>query len=132
LSDRLLGSRKEVANFLNSADALILPLKDYGGPYLGIPSKLYEYQALGKPIICCAQGEPAKYISHSSSGIVVEPENSERLAEAVSYLIDNPGKGREMGINGREYVEREVTIMAIGQKAKALFEQLIEEKCSVN
>jgi glycosyltransferase involved in cell wall biosynthesis len=132
LSDKLLGSRKEVANFLNSADALILPLKDYGGPYPGIPSKLYEYQALGKPIICCAQGEPAKYISQSNSGIVVEPENSEKLAEAVSYLIDNIGRGREMGINGRKYIEREVTIMAIGQKAKALFERLIEEKYPLN
>ncbi len=55
LSDKLLGSRKEVADLLSEADALILPLKDYGHPYLGIPSKLYEYQSLGKPIICCAR-----------------------------------------------------------------------------
>jgi glycosyltransferase involved in cell wall biosynthesis len=128
LSDKLLGSRREVANLLSSADALILPLKDYGGPYPGIPSKLYEYQALGRPIICCAEGEPAKYISESNSGLVVEPENSKLLAEAVSYLIANPKKSREMGINGRNYVEREVTITAIGQKAKQLFEQLTEEQ----
>lgn len=71
LSGKLLGSRKEVADLLSEADALILPLKDYRRPYLGIPSKLYEYQALGKPIICCAKGEPAKYIENSKSGIVV-------------------------------------------------------------
>jgi glycosyltransferase involved in cell wall biosynthesis len=128
LSDKLLGSRNEVANLLSSADALILPLKDYGGPYPGIPSKLYEYQALGRPIICCAEGEPAKYISESNSGLVVEPENSKLLAEAVSFLIANPKKSREMGINGRNYVEREVTIKAIGQKAKVLFAQLTEDQ----
>jgi glycosyltransferase involved in cell wall biosynthesis len=128
LSDKLLGSRREVANLLSSADALILPLKDYGGPYPGIPSKLYEYQALGRPIICCAEGEPAKYISESNSGLVVEPENSKLLAEAVSYLIANPKKSREMGINGRNYIDREVTITAIGQKAKAIFAQLIKEQ----
>ena len=125
LSDKMLGSRREVANLLSSADALILPLKDYGGPYPGIPSKLYEYQALGRPFICCAEGEPAKYISESNSGLVVEPENSKLLAEAISFLIANPERSREMGVNGRNYVEREVTITAIGQKAKLLFSQLI-------
>jgi colanic acid biosynthesis glycosyl transferase WcaI len=128
LSDRMLGSRKEVADLLSSADALILPLKDYGEPYPGIPSKLYEYQALGRPIICCAEGEPAKYISESNSGLVVEPGNPKLLAEAIFYLIANPKKSREMGINGRNYVEREVTITAIGQKAKQLFTQLMEEQ----
>ena len=125
LSDKMFNSRREVANLLSSADALILPLKDYGGPYPGIPSKLYEYQALGRPIICCAEGEPAKYISESNSGLVVEPENSKLLAEAISFLIANPERSREMGVNGRNYVEREVTITAIGHKAKLLFSQLI-------
>jgi glycosyltransferase involved in cell wall biosynthesis len=83
---------------------------------------------LGRPINCCAEGEPAKYISESHSGLVVEPENSKLLAEAVSYLIANPKKSLEMGVNGRNYVEREVTITAIGQKAKALFAQLMEEQ----
>jgi glycosyltransferase involved in cell wall biosynthesis len=126
LSDKMLGSRKEVANLLSSADALILPLKNYGGSYPGIPSKLYEYQALGRPIICCAEGEPARYISESNSGLVVEPENSKLLAAAVSFLIANPEKSREMGVNGRNYVEREGTITAIGQKAKVLFDHLIK------
>jgi len=45
--DRIL-SRDEVAKLLSEADALILPLRDFGRPYLGISSKLYEYQAIGK------------------------------------------------------------------------------------
>jgi colanic acid biosynthesis glycosyl transferase WcaI len=128
LSDKLLGSRSEVADLLSSADALILPLKDYGEPYPGIPSKLYEYQALGRPIICCAEGEPAKYISESKSGIVVKPEKSKLLAEAVSFLIANPKESRQMGVNGKNYVAREGTVTAIGQKTKVLFAQLTEEK----
>jgi glycosyltransferase involved in cell wall biosynthesis len=131
LSDKLLDSRKEVASFLNEADALILPLKDYGDPYPGIPSKLYEYQAVGKPIICCAQGEPAKYISKSNSGIVVKPEDSEALAEAVSYLVANPEVAHLMGRNGRKYIEQEVTIVALGAKVKALFVKLKEDNGAI-
>jgi glycosyltransferase involved in cell wall biosynthesis len=124
LSDKLLGSRKEVGSFLNEGDALILPLKDYGGPYPGIPSKLYEYQAVGKPIICCAEGEPAKYIEQSNSGIVVKPQDSEALVRAVLYLIRNVEIARVMGENGRKYVERELTLIAIGSKMKKLLTKL--------
>jgi colanic acid biosynthesis glycosyl transferase WcaI len=124
VSDKLLSSRKEVACLLNGADALILPLKDYGAPYPGIPSKLYEYQAVGKPIICCAEGEPAKYIRSSNSGIVVKPESSQELAQAVTYLFANLKIARQMGENGRRFVEREVDIAVIGAKAKALFAKL--------
>jgi colanic acid biosynthesis glycosyl transferase WcaI len=49
LSDRILKDRKEVAELLNAADILILPMKDFGKPYLGIAMKIYEYQAVGKP-----------------------------------------------------------------------------------
>jgi len=67
-------SRDEVAELLTQADVLLLPLRDFGRPYLGISSKLYEYQAVGKPIICCAEGEPTRYVKEIISGIVVKPE----------------------------------------------------------
>jgi glycosyltransferase involved in cell wall biosynthesis len=132
LSDKLLGSRKEVASFLNKANALILPLKDYGAPYPGIPSKLYEYQAVGKPIICCAEGEPAKYISKSNSGIVVKPEDAKALSEALVFLVANPEIAFTMGKNGRKHIEREVTVTAIGAKVKALFVELTEDKLAID
>jgi len=124
LSDRIYSSRKEVACLLNEADALILPLKDYGAPYPGIPSKLYEYQAVGKPIICCAEGEPAKYIRSSGSGVVVKPGCPLELAQTVAFLFENTEIARRMGENGRRLIEREIDITAIGVKTKALFTKL--------
>jgi glycosyltransferase involved in cell wall biosynthesis len=123
LSDKLLGSRKEVADLLSEADALILPLKDYGRPYLGIPSKLYEYQALGKPIICCAKGEPAKYIANSNSGVVVTPGNSFELAQAILSLSHDPSKAKHLGASGRLFVEENSSLEKIGLRMKSLFEK---------
>jgi len=74
--------REELANFLNEADVLLLPLRDFGRPYLGISSKLYEYQAVGKPIICCAVGQPAAYVKETRSGIVVRPGDYKCLSES--------------------------------------------------
>ena len=59
--DKLL-SREAVGEFLSHADALILPLVNFKTPYRGMSSKLYEYQAVGKPIICCSKGIPEVYV----------------------------------------------------------------------
>jgi colanic acid biosynthesis glycosyl transferase WcaI len=123
LSDRILNDRKEVVELLNAADVLILPMKDFGHPYLGIATKIYEYQAVGKPIICCGEGQPAILIRETGSGIVVKPGDHEALAKAVLYLKENPLIAMKMGESGRHYVERNLSIDKIGYEMMTIFEK---------
>jgi glycosyltransferase involved in cell wall biosynthesis len=113
--DKIL-SRDEVAKLLSEADALILPLRNFGRPYLGISSKLYEYQAVGKPIICCADGQPAEYVNETKSGVVVNPGDYSALANAVLYLKDNPEVAEKLGVSGRNYAVENLSIKSIGQE----------------
>jgi len=117
-------SREEVAKSLNEADALLLPLKDFKRPYLGISSKLYEYQAVGKPIICCAEGQPTEYIGITNSGVIIKPGNHKSLTEAITKLKMNSKLMKVLGENGRKTVEKEVSIEAIGLKIMEIFEKL--------
>jgi len=107
-------SRNEVAKLLYKADALILPLRDFGTPYPGLSSKLYEYQAAGKPIICCAIGQPAEYIKETKSGIVVKPGDYVSLAKMVLYLKENRDIAEKIGLCGRLYAEKNLSIERIG------------------
>jgi colanic acid biosynthesis glycosyl transferase WcaI len=118
--DKLL-SREEVAELLNKADVLIQPLGDYGKPHMGVSTKLYEYQAVGKPIICCSAGQPAKYVEETNSGIVVKPGDYEALAKAVLYLKNNSDVARKLGDSGRRYVEDNLSIEKIGEKMMTVF-----------
>jgi glycosyltransferase involved in cell wall biosynthesis len=127
LIDKLL-SREDVSKFLSQADVLILPLADFKTPYRGMSSKLYEYQAVGKPIICCSKGEPPRYVKETNSGLVVDPGDSEGLARAVLNLKEDPVLARVMGENGRKYVEKEASITAIGVKLKDIFQKLQVEE----
>jgi len=121
-------NREDVAKLLGQADALILPLMDLKKPYRGISSKLYEYQAVGKPIICCCRGLPGDYIKTTRSGLVVNPGEYSVLAKAVLELKSNADSAREMGENGRKYVESEASIEAVGLKIKKIFERITEAK----
>jgi colanic acid biosynthesis glycosyl transferase WcaI len=121
--DKLL-RRDEVAKLLGQADALILPLADFKKPYRGLSSKLYEYQAAGKPVICCSRGVPEYYIKETRSGIVIHPGDHIALANAVFELKANMDLGRMLGRNGREYVVSQVSIEAVGMSMKETLENL--------
>jgi colanic acid biosynthesis glycosyl transferase WcaI len=123
LVDRLL-SRVDVAELLNQADVLVLPLVEYNMPYRGMSSKLYEYQAVGKPIICCSRGLPSVYVKETHSGLVVYPGDYEALAKAVISLKEDSKLARMMGENGRKYVETKASIEAIGSKMKEIFDAM--------
>ena len=127
--DRIL-SRDEVAKLLGQADALLLPLRDFGRPYLGISSKLYEYQAVGKPIICCGEGQPAEYVKETGSGVLVKPGDFEALAKSILYLKENRDVTDKMGASGRRYVEKNLTIEKIGLRMREIFETLIDRRVS--
>jgi glycosyltransferase involved in cell wall biosynthesis len=124
ISEKLFVSKKEVAAFLNEADALILPMRSYDRPYQGIPSKLYEYQAAGKPIICCSEGEPVRFIQTSNSGVAVKPGDSKALAEAVQSLYEDQKTVKALGEAGRKFVEENFSLERIGAKLVALFNDL--------
>jgi colanic acid biosynthesis glycosyl transferase WcaI len=73
-----------------------------------MPSKLLTYMAAGRPIVASinAECESALRIRDAGCGIIVPPENPAALAQAVQQLRENPDLTRQMGANGRQYVER--------------------------
>jgi glycosyltransferase involved in cell wall biosynthesis len=123
-------SRTEVGELLGKADVLILPLSKFyksGKPYRGMSSKLYEYQAVGKPIICCSKGVSSTYVKESHSGLVVDPGDSEALANGILKLKHDPTLASGMGKNGRRYVENEASIEVVGSNLL----QIMQKECEV-
>jgi colanic acid biosynthesis glycosyl transferase WcaI len=121
-------SRDKVAEILADADALLLPLNGIGSIELGISSKLYEYQAAGKPIICCSSGQPGDYIVNTNSGLVVKPGDNSGLADAILKLKNDYSLSISLGKNGRKFVELNVSIKSIGFTIKNLFERFCSSK----
>jgi colanic acid biosynthesis glycosyl transferase WcaI len=82
--------------------ASLLPLPVHEGAR---PSKVFPVLASGKPLIYVGKGEGARLIREANAGIVVPPENPEALAKAVENLVMNPEFAKELGGNGRRFVE---------------------------
>jgi len=116
-------SREEVARILGEADALLLPLNGVGSIEMGISSKLYEYQAAGKPIICCSGGQPGCYVSETKSGLVVKPGDYQTLAKSILCLMENRAFAEKLGRSGRRYVKNNLSIAHIGMRMRKVLEK---------
>jgi glycosyltransferase involved in cell wall biosynthesis len=69
-----------------------------------LPSKIFEYLGMERPIAITVGGEARRVAEESGAGEYVPPGNVEELAGAVRRLAADPGRLREMGKRGREFV----------------------------
>ena len=112
---------KELKTILNSADVFVLPMKSLDAPEQGLPTKILEYQACGKPIICCSRGEAARYVSLTESGLVIDPGDPQALTSAILRLHKDRKLLRELGRNGWKHVSQNLTVKKIGERMNDAF-----------
>ena len=121
-------SRDELVALLGSADVFVLPMAGMSFVDLGLPTKVFEYQAYGKPIICVSGGEPARYVESTKSGLIVKPKDVGGFAETVIKLYKDRLAGAELGVNGREYVSAHLTLERIGERMYTILVSFASKK----
>lgn len=98
----------EIPSILFDADFLILtPPKDYITG--GFPTKLGEYLATGKPVICTTVSEIPSYLNEHNA-ILVEPNNHNMLVDSLKKVLNNPDAYITIGENGKTVAEKNFTM----------------------
>jgi len=89
--------------YLNAADVLLsphVPMPD-GQPFIGSPTKLFEYMAMGKAIIASRLDQLEKVLRHNETALLVEPGNAEELGAAILLAASNPELRDRLGRRAR-------------------------------
>jgi glycosyltransferase involved in cell wall biosynthesis len=107
---------EKLSVLLRSADVFVLPMAFASFVDEGLPTKVFEYQAYCKPVICVSGGEPAKYVEETRSGLVVKPKDADGFADAVVRLYNDRKLASELGWNGWRYVSANLTRERIGER----------------
>jgi len=98
----LVGKRPfhQVPEFLSIAGLVVLPQRNTKFSHAQVPAKVFDAMAMAKPIIATNVSDLPEILD--GCGWIVEPENPEKLAEAIRYVFDHPKEAKEMGWKARE------------------------------
>lgn len=84
--------------------AVLLPEPRYLEAY---PTKLFEYLALGLPVIASDFPLYRAIVERTGGGLCVDPLDQDALVAATRRCVSNPEELRAMGERGRQAVERD-------------------------
>lgn len=98
-----------LAGLYAACDVFALPCgQDEGGQVEGFGLVFCEAQAHGKPVVAGRSGGVADAVRNRETGLLVDPGNVDALADALSRLLNDEARAREMGEAGRRRVEEEL------------------------
>jgi glycosyltransferase involved in cell wall biosynthesis len=69
----------------------------------GMP--VVEAMASGLPVVACAVGGIPEVVAHGETGLLVPPDDPNRLAAAILELLGDPERARRLGARGRHTAE---------------------------
>lgn len=97
-------SKDRVPGFYAACDIGVVVLRDTDLFREVLPSKLFEYLAMERPVVLGVAGEAKELVDKANAGRHIKPESAEELAQQVQWFMDNPAERASMGKSGRDYV----------------------------
>lgn len=109
--------RETMALTLKKSDILFCGLMERKAFKYGISkNKFYDYMAAEKPIIF-ASSVRGSLIDDAKAGVTIKPGNPQNLANNIRKIYENIDTiGKQYGLNGREYVEKNHTNKRIAEQ----------------
>jgi len=92
-----------------------------------LPNKLFEYMAIGIPVIASNFPLWKEIVEGNNCGITVDPLDPKAIAQAVEHLLTHPDEACRMGENGRQAVEEKYNWEREGEKLLKLYEGLLSQ-----
>lgn len=117
--------RDRIPDFIAASDACLVLLKKTDIFKTVIPTKMLEFMSCARPVILGVHGQAQTILEEADAGVVIEPENSRELANAIRLLMNHPEKCRVFGNNGREYILGKFSRRRTAEKYIRELEQLV-------
>ncbi len=115
------GGVDDVRPYLNAMDvACLVP-----GENEGFSNSVLEKMATGLPLVVTDIGGNSEAVVNGYNGIVIPPNDSRALAEAIVDLYNHPEKRKAMGANSRKRVEELFSIEKMVQQYEAYYEKIM-------
>lgn len=118
-----LGSKRNVAEFLQNCDVFVFPSLHEG---LGIA--LVEAMAMGCACVASNTGPISEFITHGENGMLTEPKNPVQLANIICDLLENKEKRQILGENAQQSALRQFQPAPAAERLTEIYFSILEHK----
>ncbi len=94
----------------------------------GLSNAVIESMAAGLPVVATAVGGNVELVRNARDGWLVPPRAPWALADRIVWLLEHPGRAREMGASGRRRVEGELPLHRMVRAFEDLYERLARRR----
>jgi len=119
---KVLGYQEDIAGLYAKSHIVCLPSYREG-----MPKSLLEAASAGRAIVTTDVPGCRDSIIPNKTGLIIPAKDSQKLADAIKWLIDHPKERIAMGTAGRKLAEKEYAIENIVQNHLNIYEELLEE-----
>jgi len=109
-----------IPEVLTSVDVSVVPLARTELFKGALPSKLFEALGAGVPVVAAVEGEAQSLVEASGGGIVIEPENAQKMAGAIVRLFIDASLREKLSTDGRNYVAMHYNRKTIAERFENL------------
>lgn len=110
-----------IGEILNSATLVLVPSRTEEA----FPLVALEAALMARPVVATRVGGLPENIVDHETGLLVEKENPEQLAESVAFLLDHPETASRMGEAGRLRANRLFGLTRYVDESDALYKKVV-------
>ena len=119
----ILGTRRDVTDFLRACDVFVFP-----SLYEGLGIALIEAMAAGCPCVATTAGPIPEFVENGRDGVLVPPADAEAMAQAVCELLANPECRKLLGANARQTALARFQPQAAADRLTQIYERVARRK----
>ena len=116
----------DVPDYIAVADICLCPVPPLPIYKVSSPTKLFEYMAMGKPVVANEEIPEQKEVIEESDGGMLVMFEDESFANGIIELLDNPERAKEMGRKGREWVVKNRSYENMAREVEKRYYELLE------
>ena len=117
---QLVGFHQDVASFLHATDVFAFASRSEGFGQVVI-----EAMAAGKPVVVSRIPPLTEIVKDGETGLLIEPDQPERFARAISWLLMHRKEAEELGRRGQMWVQDHFSADKMARETVSLYEQLV-------
>ena len=120
---KFTGPRTDIPEILRALDVFVLP-----SLWEGLPLALLEAMASSLPVIATNVGGTPEVVIDQETGLLIQPSNSQTIADAVLLLFNDPNLRIRLGNAGSAFVYAQFSAQTLVKELETVYKHLLAQK----